>query len=407
VSRRVLVLSPAMPWPTWGMGTRIYQLVRHLALDHEVTVLSYDDMGEEAVVAHLRDFCRDVRVVPALSPGSLTRRARQVRWAASPTSFRFRELYSVQMQAAIDSLLAEQPFDIVQIESSKMTCFGLRTDAPVVLDEHNIEYELLARLGQGERSALRRADNRLEELKVRRFERTLWGRVDGVAVTSEREELIVRQYAPGTPTTTVPNCVDLEYFSPAPGEVEDGQLVFTGLLTYRPNLDAAFYLVDDLLPRIRARHRGVTLTIVGSGRESDLDALRRPGVTVTGWVDDVRPYVRRASVVVVPLRIGAGTRLKVVEGLAMAKPMVSTTIGCEGINVHAGEHLLVADTSDDFADAVALLLRDRALGSRLGAAGQRLASDHYSWEGAVSELSRLYDRVDVAQATRGERRPSR
>jgi glycosyltransferase involved in cell wall biosynthesis len=264
------------------------------------------------------------------------------------------------MQDAIDSLLAERPFDIVQIESTQMTCFRLRTDARVVLDEHNVEYELLRRMHQGESSPIRRAHQRLEERKVRRFERLLWRRVDGVAVPSRREELIVRRDAPGTPTAVVPNSVDLEYFSPGRDEPEDGQIVFTGLLTYRPNLDAALHLVDDILPRVRERHSGASLTIVGGGHGSDLDALRRPGVTVTGWVTDVRPYLRRASVVVAPLRIGSGTRLKVVEGLAMAKPMVSTTVGCEGIDVHSGEHLLVADAPDDFADAVVLLLRDRA-----------------------------------------------
>ena len=190
---------------------------------------------------------------------------------------------------------------------------------------------------------------------------------------------------------------------PASDEPEEGRIVFTGLLSYRPNLDAARHLVDDILPRIRERHRSVTLTIVGSGRDADLDALRRPGVTVTGWVTDVRPYLRRASVVVAPLRIGAGTRLKVVEGLAMAKPMVSTTVGCEGIDVRSGEHLLVADAPDDFADAVVLLLRDRALGDRLGTAGHRLARDHYSWEGAAGQLAELYDRLE--NHTCDERRP--
>ena len=338
-----------------GHGTRIYQLARHLSSDHEVTVLSYADESEAASVAPLRDFCRDVRLVPTRSGGPITRRARQIRWSASAAPFHAHEHYGAQMQAAVDSLLAERPFDIVQIELLQMTCFRLRTTARVVLDEHNVEYELLGRMHQGESSALRRAHNRLEEHKVRRYERLWWGRVDGVAVPSRREELIVRQDAPGTPTATVPNSVDVEFFSPSSDEPEEGRIVFTGLLTYRPNLDAARHLVDDILPRIRRRHPSVTLTIVGGGQPSDLEALRRPGVTVTGWVTDVRPHLRRASVVVAPLRVGSGTRLKVVEGLAMAKPMVSTTVGCEGIDVRSGEHLLVADAPDDFADAVALL----------------------------------------------------
>jgi glycosyltransferase involved in cell wall biosynthesis len=399
------MLSPGVPLPTWGSGTRIHQLARHLSSDHEVTVLSYyGDPSEVEVLAPLRDRCRELRLIPAPSEAPITRRARQVRSTASSAPFLAREFYSTRMQAAIDSLLAEHPFDIVQIETSQMTCFRLRTDARVVLNEHNIEYELFGRMHKGERSPIRRAHHRLEEHKVRRFERQWWGRVDGVAVPSRRDELIVRREAPNTPIAVVPNCVDVEYFSPGRDEVEDGHLVFTGLLTYRPNLDAAQHLVDDILPRIRQRHRDVTLTIVGIGKKSDLDSLRRPGVSVTGWVADVRPYLRRASVVVAPLRIGAGTRLKVIEGLAMAKPMVSTRVGCEGIDVHPGEHLLVADNPDDFADAVALLLRDRELGRRLGAAGHRLARDHYSWEDAARNLVELYDRLGATHATRNGNR---
>jgi polysaccharide biosynthesis protein PslH len=400
---RVLLLSPGTPLPTWGAGTRIYQLARHLSSDHEVTLLSYAEPSEMPKVAALHDFCRDVRLIPTRPDGPIIRRARQARWTASRLPFHAREFHGARMQAALDSLLAERRFDIVQIELLQMTCFRLRTDARVVLDEHNVEYELLRRMNQGERSAIRRAHHRLEERKVRRYEQLGWGRVDGVAVTSRREELIVRQDAPTAPTAIVPNCVDLEYFSPYDQKPEPGQIVFTGLLTYRPNLDAARHLVDDILPRIRERHPGATLTVVGAGRASDLEALRRPGVDVTGWVTDVRPYLRRASVIVAPLRIGAGTRLKVVEGLAMAKPMVSTTVGCEGIDVRSGEHLLVADSPDDFADAVALLLRDRALSRRLGDAGHRLARDHYSWRAATDRLSELFDRLILTPVTNGDR----
>jgi glycosyltransferase involved in cell wall biosynthesis len=389
--------------PTWGAGTRIYQLARHLSSDHEVTLLSYAEPSEGPKVAPLRDFCREVRLVPTRPDGPIIRRGRQLRWTASRIPFHAREFYGAPMQAALDSLLAEQRFDIVQIELLQMTCFRLRTDAKLVLDEHNVEYELLRRMNQGERSAIRRAHHSLEERKVRGFERRCWGRVDGVAVTSRREELIVRQDAPTTPTAVVPNCVDLEYFSSGGDEGEPGEIVFTGLLTYRPNLDAAYHLVDDIMPRIRARHPGAALTIVGAGRASDLDDLRRPGVTVTGWVTDVRPYFRRASVLVAPLRIGSGTRLKVVEGLAMAKPMVSTTVGCEGIDVRSGEHLLVADSPDDFADAVTLLLRDRALGRRLGDAGHRLARNHYSWRSAAEQLTGLYDRLTFTRASNRDR----
>jgi len=406
-SLRILVLSPGLPLPTWGTGTRIYQLARHLSLRNEVTVLSYVPPSDEAAIAPLSELCHEVRQVPCWPGGSFGRRVWQARWSLSPAPFLARELYSTRMQVAIDAVLADRRFDIVQLESSQMCCFRLRTDAHVVLDEHNIEYEILGRMQQGERSPLRRAHYRLEEFKVRRVESRWWEQVDGVAVPSGREALVVRQRAPGTPTAVVPNGVDLEYFTPSIERPEPDHIVFTGLMTYRPNLDAAQFLVHDILPRLRRLWPGVTLTVVGAGQARDLDLLRQPGVAVTGWVRDVRPYMQRASVLVTPLRIGGGTRLKVIEGLAMAKPMVSTSVGCEGLDVRHGEHLLVADDPDEFARHVARLLANPDLGRRLGEMGRAAAAVAYSWDGATEQLEDLYDRLVHCPPARGFHRMAR
>ncbi len=387
---RVLMVSPGAPLPTWGSGTRIYHLARYLAARHEVTLVTYAGASEDSALDPLREVC-EVRVVTATEESAVRRRARQLRWTLSRAPFHARELSRGGLQAAIDDLL-DRPFDIVQLESSQMGGFRLPAGR-LVLDEHNIEYELLQRMYQGERSPLRRAHLRVEEAKVRHFEQSLWRRADGVALPSRREELVVHQHV-ATPTAVVPNSVDLDYFGPpdAPGDGRPS-IVFTGLLSYRPNLDAARYLVDEIVPEVRALLPEAEFTVVGGGREADLDQLRRPGVTVTGWVRDVRPYMRAASVLVAPLRIGGGTRLKVVECLAMAKPMVSTAVGCEGLDVRDGEHLLVADDAPGFARSVVRLVDDPGLGRRLGQAGRALVDQKYTWEGAARQLEALYQRV--------------
>jgi polysaccharide biosynthesis protein PslH len=170
-------------------------------------------------------------------------------------------------------------------------------------------------------------------------------------------------------------------------------MVFNGTLGYRPNLDAALHLVDDIWPLVRERHPDARLTIVGRGSEADCRRLRRPGVIVTGEVPDVRPYLRDAAVVVVPVRMGGGTRLKVVEGLAMGKAMVSTTVGCEGVGVRDRDHLLIADGAEDFAAAVLRLFADTPLADRLGAAGRGLIESEYSWELAGERMEALYEQV--------------
>jgi glycosyltransferase involved in cell wall biosynthesis len=191
----------------------------------------------------------------------------------------------------------------------------------------------------------------------------------------------------------VPNGVDLDFFSPRDLTPERQTVVFNGVLDYRPNLDAAHHLVDEIWPLLAERFPDAKLSIVGRGEPADLRRLSRAGVAVTGEVPDLRPYLASAAVVVVPIRMGGGTRLKVVEGLAMAKAMVSTSIGCEGVDVRDGQQLLVADTPEAFAAAVGRLFEDPRLAHALGAAGRARMEQQYSWELAGRRMEELYERV--------------
>jgi len=241
--------------------------------------------------------------------------------------------------------------------------------------------------------SVRKAFYAFEAAKVRRYEQDAWRKVAGCVLTSAREEEIVRAVAPGTETMVVPNGVDVDYFSPGSDERDSASIVFNGVLDYRPNLDAALFLIDEVLPLVRAEHPDAHVTIVGRGDPAELSRMRGENVEATGEVPDVRPYLQKATVVAVPIRAGSGTRFKVVEGLAVAAPMVSTAVGCEGIGVREGEHLLVADSAEDFAAAIVRLLDDRELGARLGAAGRRFVEDEYSWESAGERLESLYERI--------------
>jgi len=390
---RILVVSAQFPYPpSFGFATRVYHLTRQLAARHDVTLLSYLHDDELDALEDLRKEL-DVEVVSRDRDSVAATRTSQLLSIASRRPFECRRVSSNGMQRAIDQLCAERSISAIQIESSVLGGFRLPAHTRIVLDEHNIEYEVLERLHLGERSVLRRSFNRLEHGRFRSFERRLWQQVDGCVVTSDREEAIVRHHAPNTPTAVVANGVDLEYFRPGTGLVEDDTAVFTGLLGYRPNLDAALHLVDDVWPLVERRRPGCRLTIIGRGAESDLRRLRRPNVTVTGGVADVRPYIERAAVVVVPVRMGGGTRLKVVEGLAMGKAMVSTTVGCEGVNVRNGEHLLIADTAMEFADKVVHVFSDRASAMALGRSARRLIEEEYSWDLAGARLGDLYRRL--------------
>jgi sugar transferase (PEP-CTERM/EpsH1 system associated) len=386
---RILVLSPAMPARWWGFGTRVLHLVKHLAEGHDVTVLTYAGPDDAPDLEELQQLGVAVHRVCRQPVRRRARRLEQLVSLVAREPFAVRSVHSDAMQDALDVLVSSRAFDVVLVESSQMGGFRLPLDLPVVLDEHNVEYELLSRMQAGEQSRLRRFFNGVEQRKFRDHEHRLWREVDGIAVTSEREVPIVSQHAHATPVAVVPNAVDLDYFRPATTETTPGALVFTGLLTYRPNLDAVTYFVDEVLPLVRQRHPDVELTVIGRGEDRDLAWLRERGVAVTGRVPDIRPRVADGAVVVVPLRIGGGTRLKVVEALAMGKAIVSTSLGWEGIDVRNGEHLLTADDPVSFADAVVALLEDDHEARRLGQAARALAVDRYSWDRAGESLDAL------------------
>lgn len=390
---KVLVVSAHFPFPPRsGVKMRNYQLLRQLARRHDVTLLTYAWPEDRDGVGPLREEL-PVRIVERGERSRIARRWAQLRSLASVQPFSARLACARDMQRALNELCADESFDIIQLETSVLCALAVPRDVRVVLDSHNIEYEVFQRMGEGETAVARRAFNRLEYERFRRFEQRCWSRVDGCAVTSDREAPVIRAYAPNTPIAVVPNAVDLDTFAPSPAGVEPGTVVFNGTLDYRPNVDAAQHLVEEIWPLVLNRCPEARLTIVGRGQEADLRRLRRPGVTVTGEVPDVRPYLRRAAIVAVPVRIGGGTRLKVVEGLACAKAIVSTSLGCEGIAVRDREHLLIADGAQAFAARLLELFNDPALGDALGTAGRKLAERHYSWELAGDRLEKLYGRV--------------
>jgi polysaccharide biosynthesis protein PslH len=388
----VLVVSPHFPFPPrGGVNMRVYQLLRQIAAKHTVTLLSYARPAERAHVAALAKEIAVETVVRASASRS-ARRGMQLWSMAAGQPFAVREVFSPAMQRALYDQCA-RGVDIVQFEASVLCGLDVPAGVSVVLDEHNVEYEVLQRMSRGETSLVRRAFNRFEYRRFRPFEERGWRRADGCAVTSEREEPIVRAAAPRTPTAIVPNGVDLEYFSPADGRVKPRTVVFNGTLMYRPNVDAAYHLVEEIWPRVLERCPDAVLTIVGHASAADRRRLARAGVVLTGEVEDIRPYLQRAAVVAVPVRIGGGTRLKVVEALAMGKAVVSTSLGCEGIAVRDREHLLVADGGDVFASRVVNLFADEPLRDELGRAGRALTETQYSWQIAGARLESLYRQV--------------
>ena len=398
---KILFVAPYLPSPPrFGGQRRMDGLMRGLAAEHEVTILSFnstDAYTQESLDA-TRLFCRKVTTLPDLDPRSLQEKRRlQMRSLLSVHSFEHLQVKRrADFQKLIDDQLAAEAFDVVQVEFANMGSYryARRNSKPIlVLDEHNIEYDLQRRTAGSAEGLTRRVYNSLNWRKLGWEEKAAWRRFDGVVLTSERDAQVLSEASPSTRRAVVPNGVNVEQFRPSTEVPERDRLLFFGANNYFPNHDALLYFIDEILPKIVARRPNVKLSIVGPGAQPAVLARQSRHVEIVGFVDDLMPHLERASVVVVPLRIGGGTRLKIVEAMAKSKAIVSTRIGAEGIDLTHERDVLLADSPSDFADQVVRVLGEPGLARQLGQHARALAEDRYAWTAVVRQLTSFYDQL--------------
>ncbi len=379
---KLLVVTRGAPALTTGFPKRNAYLLQELCEAHQVTLLIVTDDPEGAAreVAPLAAGLEAVRIIAA--PHNRYKRLLQV--ASIPlrqpsVTLRFSPPAAGR---AIRALLASERFDAVIFQSVTIAHHRLAAGTRIVVDEHNLEYELMERSAAQAKSVWRRLHYSLEAATLKRVELELLARAGLISVTSERERLLLMKTLPAARVMVTPNGVDTQLFTPDPERPEArGRVIFTGSMDYHPNEQAAHYFAEAIWPRVRAEAPDATWYLVGARPPASFERLAAlPGVTVTGAVPATQPYLAEAAVAVAPLLVGSGTRLKILEALAMGKAVVTTSLGCEGLDVVSGEHLLVEDDPGAFATAVARLLRDDALRARLGAAGRALVERAYSWQ---------------------------
>jgi polysaccharide biosynthesis protein PslH len=389
---KILAITPYPPAPPdFGGAARIYNLLWHLQQRAELTVFSLvgpEDSTVEAAETFERFVSADVPLT-ARNPASTAKRWMQIRSAVSSHSFQHSFYWHASAQQRLDQILAQTPFDIVQIEFSQMAAYRTPGSAKRVLDLHNIEYDVLRQAADSD-SIPKRMFNRLEWQKLLAEEERYWREADLCLATSEPDARRV-QATTGRECLVVPNGVDDQYFTREPlSSAKPGAIVFTGAMRYQPNADAAVYFVRRVWPLISDLEPNATFTIVGADPPEEVIRLgERDGVRVTGSVDDVRPWLREASAVVVPLLSGGGTRLKILEAFAIGRPVVATSIGASGLEIEDGKHLLIADRPVDIAQRLVSLLRDPSPAEQLTDNAYQLMHATYRW-GTIAE--NLHDR---------------
>lgn len=393
---KILIISSYLPAPLWGASARSYYLLHALARHHEVRLLalaSPEEIQTSAQLPLIKELNGRVTLLP-FQPGGAKRR-QQVEALLRGKSYWLETCILPEVQASIDEIYVQEPFDAVLYEGLFVAGYRLPPGVKIVLDQHNIEQELLWRTYQNEKESVRKIYNWLEYRVLRRGELERCQRANLVLTTSAREQTWLQARLPSQQVAVVPNGVDLEHFQvDSTRQEQAGRIIFTGTMDYYPNSAAVLAFAHDYWPHIHRQIPSATWQIVGRNPPPEVERLGTlPGVVVTGSVPDVRPYLAEAEVAIVPLSVGSGTRLKILEALAMQKAVVSTSIGCEGLELEANTHLLVADEPDAFVEAVASLLRDAEKRARLGCAGRALVEQRYGWRycgelltRAVSEL---------------------
>lgn len=397
---RLLWIAPYLPYPaSHGGKVRVFNLLSRLGARHEVHLVAVNDTHENnPPLGPLRESCASVTLLPHHVPSTLVERLGQL---LSPKPMVVAEFSSREGIQLVRSLLAAQDFDaaiVEQVQAAEYIRPVTQASVPVLLACHNVELRLWEGFVRYAPDLKKRLRAQFEALRLRQYEPRALRRATARLAVSENDRRLLERI--GRVTCGVsPNGVDVEHFAfrqrPARAPDTPWRLVMTGSMSYAPNVDAAEYFVDSILPRLRQLHADIEVRFVGSAPSAELLARQDEAsqVVFTGFVEDVRPYVAAADLFIAPLRHGSGTRLKLLEAMAQGIPIVTTSAGCEGLAVHSGEQVWIADTPEAFAHSIARLMADEALRQRMAASARALVEREYSWEGIAAaleaELARL------------------
>ena len=398
--KTVLWLTYGLPWPLdRGGAIRYYNLIRQVSARYRVLLFAVLESADEARhVPKLAPLCERVEWA-VMRAGSATERARDLLghlWRGRPlATWRY---CSRSLETRLHDLVSTGAVHILQIEHSFLAPFrdAVPDGSPcrTILSFHNFgeaQYRSMLRMHSG---AVAKLGLLVRAFLMRGWEARHAAHFDRALVVSELDAQHLRVAAAGAAVSLIPNGVDTAALRPLPEAAAGKRLIFVGHLRYPPNVDAVRFLAHHILPALRARIPDARLTVVGDGAPGVLREFSgRNDIDLVGRVLSPIPYYEDAHVAVVPLRAGGGTRLKILEAMALGRPVVSTPLGCEGLAVEDGKHLLIADDAEGFAAAVARLLTDRALATRLILVARALVERDYDWTAIAERLLSVYDEL--------------
>ena len=393
---RILFLSPTVPFPlTDGGRIRVYNLLKQIAQKSDVTLLALETQPTDADgIAELQTLGIQVHLVPnaptlpRVSLGTLTKAF----FKGQPITVARYDVPTYRQK--LKELLTNEIFDLVHYEMFHIAQFHTETDLPGVLSQQNVDSAIWRRLCSETINPFYKFAYWTQQLAFQRYERLLSPKFDAVTCTSDIDAAVFAQHCAKDAIKIIPNGVDITHYRPDFTAEAPAHLIYIGSMDWYPNEDAVAFFAEEVLPSIQSKVPNVQFSIVGGNPSARVQKLaEQEGVTVTGRVPEIKPYFAEATVFVVPLRIGSGTRLKILEALAMGKAIVSTSVGAEGLDLRDGEEIFIADEPAAFTDAVTRLLTDAELRRRIGENGRARVEQDYDWRSIGEKLHLLYTKI--------------
>lgn len=390
------MVFPFLPYPP-NDGGRIgfFNPIKYLSRKHEISVVCLTDGTEqESSVEAVRGYCADLRICRRSNRKDLYRILRgTVLWPPGSSSKYWTRAMGEEIRKAVEQ---RRP-DIVEFHHLNTAVYvDFAAGTPTILREHNVEYKVWDRFAADAPKWKDRAYARWSAPRVRKYEAGVCTHFDRCVVVSSADAAHLRAIAPGARIEVIPSGVDTEYFYPLPGVPEEPlSMTLTGSFEWKPKQRSLLTLLKEVFPRVKARVPNAKLYVVGRGVPDNLRRLGQnlAGVTITGPVEDVRPYIARAALLINYLEAGGGIALKVLEAMAMQKPVLCNALGCEGIPMVHGRDVFVADGPENFAEAAAWLLENPAMRSRLGEEGYRRVTESYGWDVIASQFQECYGKL--------------
>jgi glycosyltransferase involved in cell wall biosynthesis len=399
---KILVVCPLLPFPLIdGARKGVYYPIKALAeRGHSVHLFCLTHKIDPSAVESVKRYCTVDVVESAKSPRILS----AIRKLPDYVPYDLERFHNEVLLRRMLRSVAESKYDVMQVEGIHAARYGLEVPAhmrlPIVLRVHNVQHVNLLRMAQTRRNPAIKLYLKLEGRKVRKYESIESKKFDVNMVVSDQDARVLHSLDPAINTMTVPAGVELSDYAVRWRDPEPGTVVWLGALGWPPNRDSFWWFYRSIVPRIVEQAPAVRIRVIGSNPPPDILGIRHPNVHVQGFMPDIRESMQAAEVCVVPLQIGSGIRIKLLEMFAMRKAVVSTSVGCEGLGVTHGEHLLIADTPADFSRAVVRLLRDPSLRRALGERAYDLVEKEFTWSTIVQGYEEAYRQAIVLNSSR-------